>query len=153
AERKNVLSMFFYTCALWCWLQYEDREKPRWYGLSLASFTLALLSKTAPAPLPIVLLGIAWWRRGKIERRDFKRTIPFFAIAATLALVTIWFQAHKAIGHEIIRTDGFLARLAGAARAVWFYLYKALWPTKLMFVNPRWSIDPGSVWTYVPLAA
>jgi hypothetical protein len=33
-----------------------------------------------------------------------------------------------------------------AARVPWFYAWKVLWPSNLMFVYPRWKIDPGEWW-------
>ena len=162
AERKNVLAMVFFLLSLLGYSRVEPApvangaapEKPdvrrRWYGLSLAAFLLALLSKTVVAPIPLLLLGLAWWRRGRLERKDAWRTLPFFVAAVVVGLISFWFQSHRAIGSDIVRTDSFWARLAGAGWAVWFYLYKAVVPVGLCTIYPRWQIDGGQWWSYVP---
>ena len=122
------------------------------YALSLLAFALALLSKTAVAPLPVVLLGVAWWRHGRLELRDVWRTVPFFALGAAMGLVSLWYQTHQAIGASMIdvRNESFWMRLAGAGWAVWFYLYKAVLPLNLSFIYPRWRIDASQASAYVP---
>lgn len=49
-----------------------------------------------------------------------------------------------------MRTDTFLARLAGAGWVVCYYLYKALLPFNLSFIYPRWKIDPTNWLSYIP---
>jgi tetratricopeptide (TPR) repeat protein len=172
SERKNTLCMCFYLLSLLFYLRL-DNPTPQpgatcrtqsatapifqppsalLYGLSLFAFALAPLSKTAVAPLPVVLLGVAWWRRGRLDLRDVWRSAPFFALAAATALLSVWYQTHQAIGASMVdvRNDSFWSRLAGAGWAVWFYLYKAVLPLNLSFIYPRWQIDASQVSAYVP---
>jgi len=150
AERKNTLAMLFFLLTLLWWLKSEDQKRWRWYWLSVAAFALALLSKTAAAPLPLLLPGLAWWRRGRVTQPDVLRSAVFFGVAGVLALITIWFQNHNAIGHDIVRTDDFWSRLAVAGRAVWFYFYKTVLPIGLIPVYPRWSTGAVRLISFVP---
>ena len=150
AELKNTLSLFFFVLSLLSYLKFDDTNRRRFYWLAFAAFLFSLLSKIEVAPLPFVLLGIVWWRRDRIEWKDICRAIPFFAAAFLLGLVSIWFQNHVAIGHDIVRTDSFWSRLAGAGWAVWFYFYKTFLPINLMPIYPRWHIDAANALSYVP---
>ena len=163
AERKNVLAMVFYLASLSYFVRSDSSAVPagasrpsagpsswRCYALALAAFFLALLSKTVVAPMPFVLLGLVWWQRGKVKRADVLRVLPFFAMAAFIGSISFWFQAHRAIGADIVRADAFWARLAGAGWAIWFYAYKALLPFGLRSIYPRWQIDGGAWWSYLP---
>ena len=150
SEQKNTLSMLFAAVAAFLWLRFYDEGRWRWYGFSFAAFLLALLSKSAVVMLPVVLLGCVWWMRGRVRWRDVWCSVPFFVASLVLGLMTVWFQYHRAMQGNPVRTDSFLARLAGAGWVPWFYLYKALLPLNLMVIYPKWQIDAGHWVSYVP---
>ncbi len=151
AERKNTLSMLFYTLSVLAFLRFESSGRRGSYALALLLFLLALLSKTSVVMMPLILLVLAWWERGRITRTDVRRVIPFFLISLLLGLVTVYFQYHAAIGETVVRPGGFLSRLAGAAWAVWFYLYKVLIPVRLSMIYPLWNIAPRQPLAWLPL--
>jgi len=159
AQRKNLVAMLFFLGSIYCFIKREtaapaprtgrEREGGRsWYGLSLASFVLAMLSKGSVAMLPFVLLGLIAWRR-KITARDLLALLPFLLVAIGLAALDVWFQEHG--GTEVIRNVGAWARLLGAGGVIWFYLGKALWPVNLIFVYPSWPVDPADWRWWIPL--
>ena len=138
-------------------LQVEGADcapsKRIFYLLSLLAFILALLSKTSTVMLPVVLLGCAWWKQGRVTRRDLVGTAPFFLLALGFGLLTVWFQQHQTMSGLATPPTSFWARLAGAGRAVWFYLGKALWPVNLSMIYPRWPINAAAPTAYLPLLA
>jgi tetratricopeptide (TPR) repeat protein len=124
------------------------------YWLAFALFICALLTKSVTATLPAALLVVVWWQRGLLEwRRDVLPLVPWLAIAAAAGAFTAWFE------HQIIGAKGeafdltIIERMILAGRVIWFYLGKLFWPTGLIFVYPRWTIDATSGWQYLYPAA
>jgi tetratricopeptide (TPR) repeat protein len=150
SEQKNTLSMLFYAVTILLYLRFEEKPRWQWYGLSLAAFLLALLSKTAVVMLPVVLLLLAWWQRGKIRGKDGLRTVPFFVLSLVLGLVTISFQHAHVLNKVPARADGFVAHLLAAGWVPWFYLAKALLPVNLAMTYPKSIFNPLQWDSYVP---
>jgi protein O-mannosyl-transferase len=179
ASRKNLVAMFFFLLSLWWYLKSEERPAApqnarakkaggersvwaratdfsraefagRWYWLSLAAFMLAMLGKGSVAVMPGLLLCVLWWKR-PIEWRDARRVLPFFAVAAGLASLNVWFQTHDT--EKIIRHADLVERVLAAGAAVWFYLYKAVWPFDLAFVYPSWHVTADRWLWWLPLLA
>ena len=158
SEIKNTLSLPFYLASCWFFLAADEsdeagdarrsRRNSRWSWLM---FFLALTAKTSTVMLPVVLLGGAWWRRGRIGKNDLWKTAPHFALALAFGLLTVWFQTRQALAGFTLPPESFASRLAGAGMAVWFYLGKALLPLQLSAIYPRWEIDAHQALAYVPL--
>ena len=152
-QRKNVLAMVFYLLALCQFLEFERSNRPLRLVAAVAVFLLAMLSKGAVVALPLVLLLLAWWRRGRVTRKDLLCSIPFLVVAVVMSGVEIWFQQVKAIGEETIRDAGLTERVMATGPVAWFYLQKALLPIELSFVYPLWQFDTSQVSQWLPLAA
>ena len=151
SERKNTLSMLLYLLAILGYLRFEDDNKRRWYAAAIVAFIAALLAKTSVVMLPFVLLLLAWRRRGRIQRKDVVRTVPFFAASLVLGLVTVWYQYGRAIGGATVRPEGWLSRVAATGWIVWFYLCKLVAPVRLAPIYPRWNVDGASMMSFLPL--
>jgi len=158
-ERKNVLCGVFYFAAALAWFRFkpvtETAAGPcRWYYLSLFFFVLALFSKTVACSLPVALLLVIWWKRGKIEAREFWPLVPFFIAGFALGMLTSWMEKHQvgAEGMDWTLTPGQRCLIAG--RALWFYAGKLVWPANFTFIYPRWNVDTAVLWQWLfPLAA
>ncbi len=159
SQIKNVLAMTFCLGSVLFFLRSEDGKSRRVilpklsveaaYRASVVMFVLAMLSKASVAVVPVLLVVIIAWRR-PFSRADAPRLVPFFAVAVSLTLVSLWFQTH---GGQAIRDIGPLERLLGAGTVIWFYLWKALLPLRLAFIYPQWHIDPTQWSWWLPLIA
>ena len=150
SEQKTTLSMVFYAVAILLYLEFDEGRHWRWYGLSLAAFLLALLSKSAVVMLPVVLLGCVWWTRGRVQRRDIACSLPFFAFSLLAGVSTVWFQYGNAMHWRTVRTADFDGRLATAGWLPWFYFFKAVLPFDLNVIYPKWEIGPGRLISWLP---
>ncbi len=155
SEQKNTLSAVFFLAAATAYLRFDQVRRARWYALAFGLFALAVATKTVTATLPAALLVIFWWKRGRLSgRRDVLPLVPWLAFAAAAGGVTAWVE-HTYIG---AKGAAFLLspmeRVLIAGRSLWFYLGKLFWPAKLVFIYPRWAVDPHAGWQYLfPAAA
>ncbi len=153
-EQKNTLSAVFYLGAALAYLRFDQKRGKAWYLAALVLFVLALASKIVTVTLPVALLVIFWWQRGRLSwRRDVLPLMPFFLIGVVAGVFITWVE-RKVVGAE--GPDFALTvvqRCLLPGRVIWFYLGKLCWPADLRFMYPRWEIDPGVWWQYLfPLA-
>jgi Flp pilus assembly protein TadD len=156
-ERKNVLSAVFYLAAALAWLRFAElepavpptRRRWGWYAVALVLFVAALLSKTVTCSLPAVLLLVMWWKKGRLDWRAVLPLAPFFLAGIGLGLTTAWLEKTHvgAIGADWSLTLADRCLVAG--RALWFYASNLVFPTHLMFIYPRWTIDAGVWWQWL----
>lgn len=150
SEQKNTLSAVFGLSAVLVYLRFDRERRGAQYALALGLFLLALLTKTVTATLPPALLVIFWWQRGRLDgRRDFLPLLPWIAIGAAAGLLSAWFEAQYSGARGPDFELSLLERTLVAGRAIWFYAAKLLWPSNLMFINPRWTVDAAAVASYL----
>lgn len=153
SEQKNTLSAVFYLGAALVWLRFDADRRPRHYWLATGLFGLGLLTKTVVATLPAALLVLCWWRRGRVDwHQDVRPLAPWFLLGAAAGLFTAWVERHLIGAAGAAYELSWLQRALLAGRTVWFYPGKLLWPADLMFIYPRWTIDPSRMLHWLPLA-
>lgn len=146
SEQKNTLSLVFYLAAALCYLRFDGERRRSIYLVGTAMFVLALLSKSVTATLPASLLLVVWWQRGRIEwKRDVVPLLPWFVMGAAMGLFSAWVERTYigAQGSEFNLSG--LQRTLLAGRIAWFYVGKLFWPADLIFIYPRWTIDPTEI--------
>ena len=148
-ERKDLLSGLLFLAAFLLWLRHDEQGG----ALRLAGATLlqagAMLAKSIAAALPLVLLLAAWWKRGRIDRRDLRHVAPLLVVTAAIALFDL-----RSTQQKLMEPTGLgpweRADLAG--RALAFYLAKLAWPADLMLLHPRFELG-GAPWGLLGFAA
>ena len=151
-ELKNTLSLPLLLGAMLAYLAYDETRRPGKLIGAWLLFLAAMLGKTSVVMFPFVLLLHAWWKRGRIGRRDLAASAPFFAVSLALGLATIWLQQHRTIGTAVVPMGGVLSRLAGAGLSAAFYFSKFFVPLGLSPVYGRWRVDPPAFWQFWPWA-
>jgi tetratricopeptide (TPR) repeat protein len=158
AERKDVLSTFFWLLTMFSYARYAERPGISRYLAVVACFLLGLMAKPMLVTLPFVLLLLDVWplRRirfehsgadeiGGISRRSpgfwlIWEKIPLFLLAFASSVVT--FVAQKkggAVGS--LEMYPLTMRVANALVSYVKYIAKMIWPVDLAVFYPH----PGSL--------
>jgi protein O-mannosyl-transferase len=157
AERKDVLSTFFWLFTMTVYVWYA-RAPGRWrYATVVAGLTLGLVSKPMVVTLPVVLLLLDAWPLGRISpdgaRTDrafgevrtglaptavalIREKLPLFALAAASGVVTLLVQSRGgAVGPLDVLPLG--VRVANALTSYVHYMLKTIWPVGLAVFYPH----------------
>ena len=121
------------------------------YLLALGLFVAAMLSKSVAVTLPVAFAICLWWKHGRVTWTDASRIAPFFVVALVIAVADLAYYAARS---PLALDYGLPERVLIAARALWFYLGKLVWPTDLAVIYPMWDIDAADplAWGWVVAA-
>jgi tetratricopeptide (TPR) repeat protein len=133
AERKDVLSAFFWMVTLWTYARYVERPGRARYLWTLAAFALGLMAKPMLVTLPVILLLLDYWPFARGLR--IKEKLPFFALSAAVCVVTYFahVQAKAVISLETIPAT---LRIENALISYAAYIEKMFWPSSLAVFYP-----------------
>jgi tetratricopeptide (TPR) repeat protein len=135
AERKDVLSAFFYFLSLLSYLRYVKKTGRKFYGFSLFSLVLSLLSKPVAVSQPLVLLLIDYVNNRKIDKKNLLEKVPFFAVAIMFATLTILTQKSPGPITEYSSLSA-ITRFCTPFYGMVFYVVKTIAPLHLSALYP-----------------
>jgi tetratricopeptide (TPR) repeat protein len=151
AERKDVLSAFFWIATLWSYGRYT-REPSLWrYAVFTSCFALGLAAKPMLVTLPLVLLLWDVWPLRRTPLRPLHgrllEKLPLVALAALSSAITIAAQRY---GQALLGVEQLPVglRAANAVLSYGRYLAKAVWPTRLaaFYPHPLLTFSSARVW-------
>jgi len=161
AERKDVLSVFFWMLSMWAYVRYVQRpglNRYLWVGLC---FVLALMSKPMAVTLPFVLLLLDYWPLGRYQPervhnglgpsqpesreagctgnlffRPVLEKVPLFFLTGVLCLFTL--SSHWS-GGAVASFDKLPLeiRIGNALVSYITYISKMIWPDRLAVLYPH----------------
>ncbi|MDD5063916.1 MAG: tetratricopeptide repeat protein [Phycisphaerae bacterium] len=166
AERKDVLSGFFWMLTIAAYVRYAKRPDIKKYLLAVLFLCLGLMSKPMTATLPFVLLLLDWWPLDRFQSKGgispksksakagyqkaslgslIKEKIPLFALAVILSVITFAVQ-QKGKPTEIsaavpasirITTAPLNVRISNALVSYVSYMVKTVYPKRLAVLYPH----------------
>jgi Flp pilus assembly protein TadD len=137
AERKDVLSTFFWLLTMWAYVRYVENPKLKWYLAAIVLFMLGLMSKPMLVTLPFVLLLLDYW---PLQRKFSKwlviEKIPFFICSFVSCVITYLVQRNTGAmaAVEIFKPA---IRINNAIVAYVMYIAKMFWPSRLVVLYPH----------------
>jgi predicted TPR repeat methyltransferase len=152
AERKDVVSAFFWMLSLWSYLRFTQHPGMARYLAVIGFFALGLMAKPMVVTLPFVLLLLDYWPLNRIQAGQTNKLpgnpdaglpllrlvyekIPMFVLAAISCAVTFLAQKKgEALG--LLDVHPPMMRVANAVVSYIKYIQKMLWPDHLAVLYP-----------------
>ncbi|MFA5324204.1 MAG: tetratricopeptide repeat protein [Smithella sp.] len=144
AERKDVLSAFFWMLTLCLYVYYVEKPDIKRYLLVFCGFVLALMSKPMVVTLPVMMILLDYWPLNRFESRkgnlllwQLKEKLPFFVLSAILVIITLYNPHQPNIPDTPdLKQYPLHSRLANAPVAFVTYLVKTFRPYDMAIFYP-----------------
>jgi protein O-mannosyl-transferase len=148
AERKDLLSTFFWLLTMFAYSLYVEQRTWKRYLLVALCLALGLMSKPMVVTLPAILLLMDFWplNRFTFSWKSlcglFVEKVPFFILTAGSIAITLWGTKS---GGNIIDAEAFpfSLRLANVPTSYARYLGKMFWPEGLTVFYPMPKVFPA----------
>ena len=141
AERKDLLSTFFWLLTMWAYIRYVKNPKLNWYPAALFLFVLGLMAKPMLVTLPFVLLLLDFWPlERKISYKLLVEKIPFFIFSLISSVITFFIQQGSGamIAADVLKLK---IRVGNAIISYLAYIVKMIWPSRLAVLYPHHGDD------------
>jgi tetratricopeptide (TPR) repeat protein len=150
AERKDLLSTFFWMLALWSYTRYVEGSAFKHYLLVVLFFIIGLMAKPMLVTLPFLLVLLDYWPLRRFElapgdpinsqHRRFNfgliyEKIPLFFLSALSSIVTYIAQESSGAVNSLAVIP-FHIRIANATVSYVSYIGKMIWPHHLAVFYP-----------------
>ena len=144
AERKDVLSAFFFMLTLLAYSHYTRAPSIGRYLIVAFVLALGLMSKPMLVTLPLVLLLLDYWPLGRFQSMGSNHgrqalqlvleKVPLIALSAVSSIVTFLAQRGAIGWTEQLPVS---ARIGNALVAYVIYIRQMFWPTGLAVFYPH----------------
>jgi len=144
---NEPLFALFALLTVLCYTRWREAGRPGWLVLSLAVFSLSLLSKETAVILPAIILFYEWRRTVGNElavraRRTLMVAAPY--VGLVLLYLAIRAVALKGMAPGIGNHASMESVLLTIPAAAWFYLSELVWPSSLsVFYGLSFVAHPG----------
>ncbi len=148
AERKNVLSTFFFFLALGTYGWYAIKPNVQRYLAVATLFAMSLMAKPMMVTFPFVLLLVDWWPLDRLKEKPVGKLlvekIPLFALSTASSVITMIAQQAGGATRSALQFS-LVVRLENAIVAYAMYLWKTVWPARLAPMYP-YPVDGIPAW-------
>ena len=163
ADRKDVLSTFFWMLTMWTYVRYSKRPGFNRYLPVLIAFVLGLMAKSMVVTLPFVLLLMDYWPLGRYSTiqqfnnstiQQFNHSslprlvwekVLFLILMGACAVVTVSvMQYERTPDMDLSKLWPTKSHIANALVSYITYIGKMLWPLDMAIPYPCPDVLP--VW-------
>jgi len=152
AERKDVLSTFFWFLSLWAYTWYAKHPGIVKYLVVAVLMALGLMSKPMVVTAPCLMLVLDYWPLRRIfSPSDTMRAslvrlcwmivekIPFFVLVAVTSYITFRIQLHRAVRSTDVLS--IKLRIENTIASYGDYITQLVWPTNLSVFYPHPNVN------------